>query len=45
LLTGRYCWRTRLKYSVLWGPQGDPLIEPERPTIATLLEIKGIAPA
>ena len=38
LLTGRYTWRTRLKYSVLWGPQGDPLIEPDRPTLATLLK-------
>ena len=38
LLTGRYTWRTRLKYSVLWGPQGDPLIEPGRPTLATLLQ-------
>lgn len=41
LLTGRYTWRTRLKYSVLWGPQGDPLIEPGRPTIATLLRETG----
>ncbi len=41
LLTGRYTWRTRLKYSVLWGPQGDPLIEPNRPTLATLLRDSG----
>ena len=41
LLTGRYTWRTRLKYSVLWGPQGDPLIEPGRPTVATLLHDAG----
>jgi arylsulfatase A-like enzyme len=41
LLTGRYCWRTRLKYSVLFGPQGDPLIEPGRPTLATLLRSAG----
>lgn len=41
LLTGRYTWRTRLKYSVIWGPQGPPLIEKERPTIATLLWSKG----
>jgi len=41
LLTGRYCWRTRLKYSVLFGPQGDPLIEPDRPTLATLLKSAG----
>ena len=41
LLTGRYTWRTRLKQSVLWGPQGDPLIEPDRPTLATMLSDKG----
>ena len=41
LLTGRYTWRTRLKYSVIWGPQGDPLIEPGRPTLATLLQEAG----
>ncbi len=41
LLTGRYTWRTRLKYSVLWGPQGDPLIEPGRPTIASMLREQG----
>lgn len=41
LLTGRYTWRTRLKYSVLWGPQGDPLIEPGRPTLATVLKQAG----
>jgi len=27
LLTGRYPWRTRLKWWVLYGVQGDPLIE------------------
>ncbi len=41
LLSGRYSWRTRLKYSVLWGPQADPLIEPDRPTIATMLREQG----
>lgn len=41
LLTGRYTWRTRLKYSVLWGPQGDPLIEAGRPTLATVLRQAG----
>ena len=35
LLTGRYCWRTRLKSSVLDG-FSPPLIEPERLTIALL---------
>ena len=41
LLTGRYCWRSRLKYWVLFGAQGDPLIEPDRPTIASLLRDNG----
>jgi len=40
ILTGRYCWRTKLKRSVLWG-YSFPLIEPERPTIATLLKKRG----
>jgi arylsulfatase A-like enzyme len=40
LLTGRYCWRTRRKAGVLWGI--DPsLIDPKRPTIASLLKAKG----
>ena len=40
LLTGRYCWRTRLKRSVLWGI--DPsLIDPKRSTIASVLKRKG----
>jgi arylsulfatase A len=38
LLTGRYCWRTRLKRGVLWGY--DPLlIEPNRMTLASLLKL------
>src|ERR1700686_4407059 len=38
ILTGRYCWRTRLKESVLFGY--DPLlIEPGRMTIASLLHL------
>jgi len=41
LLTGRYSWRTSLKHSVLWGPQANPLIEKDRPTIATLLRKAG----
>jgi len=40
LLTGRYCWRTRLKSSVLWE-WGPPLIEPERLTVAELLQAEG----
>jgi len=37
LVTGRYCWRSRLKQGVLNG-YGEPLIEKERPTIASLLK-------
>ena len=40
LLTGRYCWRTRLKESVLFG-YGTALIEPARPTLASLLQGHG----
>ncbi len=40
LLTGRYCWRTRLKSHVLWS-WGAPLIEPERLTVAELLQQQG----
>lgn len=36
LLTGRYCWRTPLKSSVLW-PWDPPLIEPDRLTVPGLL--------
>ena len=41
LMTGRYCWRTRLKHWVLFGVQGDPLIEKDRPTIASFLREAG----
>ena len=40
LLTGRYCWRSRLKRGVLNG-YGQPLIEADRPTIASLLKKHG----
>ncbi|WP_432797156.1 sulfatase family protein [Poriferisphaera sp. WC338] len=40
LLTGRYCWRTRLKRGVLNG-YSRPLIERERRTIGTLLQQQG----
>ena len=43
LLTGRYPWRNRLKYWVLFGSQGDPLIEPDRPTLANLFVESGYA--
>lgn len=41
LLTGRYPWRSRLKWWVLFGAQGDPLIEADRPTIASMLRNHG----
>ena len=43
LLTGRYSWRNRLKYWVLYGVQGDPMIEADRPTLATLFKSQGYA--
>ncbi|MCP5523114.1 MAG: arylsulfatase [Verrucomicrobiales bacterium] len=42
LVTGRYCWRSRLKSGVLNG-YSAPLIESERPTIASLLKANGYA--
>lgn len=40
LLTGRYCWRSRLKSGVLNG-YGEPLIEADRPTVASFLQQRG----
>ena len=40
LLTGRYCWRSRLKRGVLLG-YSPPLIEPDRPTVASFLSRHG----
>ena len=40
ILTGRYCWRTRLKYRVLDGFD-PPLIEPDRLTVPKLLKQHG----
>ncbi len=45
LLTGRYPWRNRLKWWVLYGSQGDPMIEPKRPTLATLFRDAGYGTA
>ncbi len=45
LLTGRYAWRSRLKHWVLFGAQGDPMIEPGRPTIASMLRDHGYVTA
>ena len=39
-LTGRYSWRSRLKSGVQNG-YGTPLIEPERPTVASHLKAHG----
>ncbi len=41
LLTGRYAFRNRIKHYVLFGSQGDPMIEADRPTIATMLRDGG----
>lgn len=41
LLTGRYPWRNRLKFWVLFGSQGDPMIEADRPTMASMLKDNG----
>jgi arylsulfatase A-like enzyme len=40
ILTGRYCWRTRLKKSVLW-PWDKPLIDANRLTVGKLLKAHG----
>ncbi|MBN2327386.1 MAG: arylsulfatase [Candidatus Omnitrophica bacterium] len=41
LLTGRYCWRTRLKSGVLFPPDDKPLIDQDRLTIAGMLKKYG----
>jgi len=40
VLTGRYCWRTRLKQGVLWGLSRN-LIDPERLTLPDILRERG----
>ncbi len=40
ILTGRYCWRSRLKSGVLWGYSPN-LIEPGRMTVPSMLKSKG----
>lgn len=42
LLTGRYCWRSPLKNFVLMG-HGPAIIEPSRPTLASVLRSAGYA--
>ena len=39
-LTGRYCWRTRLKRGVLGG-YSAPLIDAKRSTVATVMKRRG----
>lgn len=41
LLTGRYCWRSRLKRGVLFPPRDKPLIENDRVTLASFLKGHG----
>jgi arylsulfatase A-like enzyme len=40
IMTGRYCWRSKLKRDVLTG-YDSPIIEKERPTIASMLKKQG----
>jgi arylsulfatase A-like enzyme len=40
IMTGRYCWRTRLQQGVLWG-YDTSLIESGRSTVASLLRSRG----
>ena len=40
ILTGRYCWRSRLKQGIVWHYDGS-LIEPDRLTVAELLRQNG----
>jgi len=40
ILTGRYNWRSRLKHGIVW-PWDGPLLEEDRPTVATLLRHRG----
>jgi len=44
ILTGRYCWRSALKSSVLW-PWDGPLIEPDRLTVGSFLKQHGYTTA
>ena len=44
VLTGRFCWRTRLKQGVLGG-YSPPLIESSRLTLASMLKQQGYATA
>ena len=41
VLTGRYCWRGRLKKEVLWCGYTRSLIEPSRKTIGNMMQESG----
>lgn len=41
VLTGRYCWRGRLKKEVLWDGYERSLIEPNRKTIGNMMKEQG----
>lgn len=41
VVTGRYCWRTRLKRGVLFPPKDEPLIDKSRLTVAGMLKRQG----
>jgi len=45
LLTGSYCWRTRLKSGVILGYDEAPLIEQGQPTLAGMLRDRGYGTA
>jgi len=45
LLTGRYCWRTRLNHGGVANTMDPLLIETDRPTIASMLKRHGYATA
>ena len=45
LLAGRYAWRTRLQAGVLDGGNDEPLIAPDRLTVAGLLKTQGYTTA
>lgn len=45
LVTGRYCWRSKLKKGVLFPPEDSPLIGPDRLTVAGFLKQQGYATA
>ena len=44
ILTGRYCWRSKLKHSVLWA-WDPPLIEKDRLTVGDFLKQQGYSTA